>query len=292
MQKGKSAVPRTFRQGSLFDLLPGKGILWKERDTMHPAKEIHMVKRHLRLLVVTVACIALLGGCASKYGAQTTQVNYYPQCYSPVAQLRADEDRITNSTAGGAAGGALLGALIGGLATGKVEGALAGAVAGGAAGAVGGNIYGKSQQRENDRRLLASYAAQLDEDSAGMDRATAAARLSARCYDEQFKKAAAQYKAGAITRQDFQDRYMEIRSGLEETSRILKLTSDHVIERDAEYQKTLAQAQAKGQVSQRQQAPRKEKKAWNNSRRELESTRQDVDMRLATYEQTVNNLML
>ena len=54
----------------------------------------------------------------------------------------------------------------------------------------------------------------------------------------------------------------------------------------------LAQAQAKGQVSQRQQAPRKEKKAWNNSRRELESTRQDVDMRLATYEQTVNNLML
>ena len=73
-----------------FDLLPGKGILWKERDTMHPAKEIHMVKRHLRLLVVTVACIALLGGCASKYGAQTTQVNYYPQCYSPVAQLRAE----------------------------------------------------------------------------------------------------------------------------------------------------------------------------------------------------------
>ena len=145
---------------------------------------------------------------------------------------------------------------------------------------MGGNIYGKSQQRENDRRLLASYAAQLGEDSAGMDRATAAARLSARCYDDQFKKAAAQYKAGSITRQDFQDRYMEIRSGLEETSRI------------AEYQKTLAQAQAKGQVSQRQQAPRKEKKAWNNSRRELESTRQDVDMRLATYEQTVNNLML
>ena len=85
---------------------------------------------------------------------------------------------------------------------------------------------------------------------------------------------------------------MEIRSGLEETSRILKLTSDHVSEREAENQKTLAQAQAKGQVSQRQQAPRKEKKAWNNSRRELESTRQDVDMRLATYEQTVNNLML
>ena len=33
-------MPRTFRQGSLFDLLPGKGILWKERDTMHPAKEV------------------------------------------------------------------------------------------------------------------------------------------------------------------------------------------------------------------------------------------------------------
>ena len=65
-KNGKSADPRTFPQGSLIDFLPGKGILWKERDTMHPAKEIHMVKRHLRLLVVTVACIALLGGCASK----------------------------------------------------------------------------------------------------------------------------------------------------------------------------------------------------------------------------------
>ena len=38
-----------------------------------------MVKRHLSLLAVAAACIFLLGGCASKYGAQTTQVNYYPQ---------------------------------------------------------------------------------------------------------------------------------------------------------------------------------------------------------------------
>lgn len=256
-----------------------------------------MVKRPFSLLLTVLACIALLGGCASKYGAQTTQVNYYPQCYAPVAQLRADEERVNNATAGGAAGGALLGALIGGLATGKVEGALAGAVAGGAAGAVGGNIYGKSRQRDNDRQLLASYAAQLGEDSASMDRATAAARLSARCYDTQFRQAAAQYKAGAITRQDFQDRYTEIRSGLEETSRILKLTSDHVMERDAEYQRTLAKAQTKPQPGKSVArhtpvVPKQEKKTWTNSHRELESTRQDVDMRLATYEQTVNNLML
>lgn len=259
---------------------------------MHPAKEFSMVKRHFSLLLALLACIAMLGGCASKYGSQTTQVNYYPQCYKPVAQLRADEDRVNNSTAGGAVGGALLGALIGGLATGKVEGALAGAVAGGAAGAVGGNIYGKSQQRENDRRLLASYAAQLGEDSAGMDRATAAARLSSRCYDDQFKLAAAQYKAGAISKSEFQERYTEIRSGLEETSRILKLTYDHVLERDADFQKVVAEAQAKGQVSPAQPAPRQQKKAWNNSRKELETTRQDVDTRLATYEQTVNNLMM
>ena len=61
-----------------FDLLPGKGISWQKRDTMHPAKEIHMVKRHLSLLAVAAACIFLLGGCASKYGAQTTQVNLLP----------------------------------------------------------------------------------------------------------------------------------------------------------------------------------------------------------------------
>jgi len=88
----------------------------------------------------------LVSGCTSQYGDQKTKVNYYPQCYQPVNQLRQDENSTGKSTAAGAVGGALLGALIGGLATGKASGAVAGAVAGGAAGAVAGNVYGKSKR--------------------------------------------------------------------------------------------------------------------------------------------------
>ena len=87
-------------------------------------------------LALLLAAGLLFGGCTSKYGAQKTRVNYYPQCYQPVAQLRQDENSTGTSTAVGATGGALLGALIGGLATGKVEGAVAGAAVGGVSGAV------------------------------------------------------------------------------------------------------------------------------------------------------------
>ena len=44
---------------------------------MHPAKEIHMVKRHLSLLVVAVACIALLGGCAFVLSQDHTLYKWY-----------------------------------------------------------------------------------------------------------------------------------------------------------------------------------------------------------------------
>ena len=44
-------------------------------------------------LALLLAGSLLLTGCASQYGAQKTKVNYYPQCYQPVAQLRQDENK-------------------------------------------------------------------------------------------------------------------------------------------------------------------------------------------------------
>ncbi len=43
-------------------------------------------------------------GCAGKYGPQLTQVNYYPQCYRSVAELRQDESSVNTSTGVGTAG--------------------------------------------------------------------------------------------------------------------------------------------------------------------------------------------
>ena len=52
-------------------------------------------------LALLLAGSLLLTGCASQYGAQKTKVNYYPQCYQPVAQLRQDENSTGTSTAVG-----------------------------------------------------------------------------------------------------------------------------------------------------------------------------------------------
>ena len=259
-------------------------------------------RTYLALVCILVGGL-LFSGCTSRYGEQRTRVNHYPQCYEPVAQLRKDENTTGTSTAAGAAGGALLGALIGGLATGKVEGALAGAVAGGAAGAVGGNIYGKSQERQRDAAYLAEYNRQMGAEAASMNRATAAAKLATKCYDQQFKLAVNQYRAGQITRLELQDRYSEIRSGLEETSYILKDTSAAMAQKNNEYERVLASDYTASQPASPAASTPKKKPAvkqasvtpqaseWRSSRQELESTRSDVDARMNSYEETVNNLL-
>ena len=208
----------------------------------------------LSSVVLLLSLALLLTGCASKYGEQITKVNYYPQCYQPIGQLRADENAVAKSTAAGAAGGALIGALIGAVATGKAEGALAGAAAGGAAGAIGGNIYGKQQQKKRDAAFLAHYAQQLDADIATMTRVTAAAKVATNCYNAEFKRAVADYKARRITKKDLTDRYEEIRAGLQEVSYILTASYDTMAQKDKEYQAALADDYIKAPAKPRKRA--------------------------------------
>ena len=84
-------------------------------------------KGALYCIVMTCLCSLLATGCASKYGAQTTDVHYYPDCYQPIADLRSAEKSFNTTMVMGTTMGALLGAVIGASQTGKAEGALAGA---------------------------------------------------------------------------------------------------------------------------------------------------------------------
>lgn len=258
------------------------------------------MRPHAKTLVLLLAGSLLLAGCKSNYGEPKTRVNHYPQCYQPVQQLREDENLTARSTAVGAAGGALLGALIGGLATGKVEGALAGAVAGGATGAVAGNIYGKSEQKNRDAAYLHAYARQLGADAASMNRAAAAAKVAGKCYDDQFRLAANLYRSGRISRLEFQDRYAEIRSGLEETAYILNDTVAVMAKRDAEYQRALAAdyVNAPSRASAGKKAPPRASgqseittraSAWKDSHQELEKARHDTNARISRLDEAVRN---
>ena len=70
-------------------------------------------KGALYCIVMTCLCSLLATGCASKYGAQTTDVHYYPDCYQPIADLRSAEKSFNTTMVMGTTMGALLGAVIG-----------------------------------------------------------------------------------------------------------------------------------------------------------------------------------
>ena len=54
-------------------------------------------RAYLPLVCILVGGL-LFSGCTSRYGEQRTKVNYYPQCYEPVAQLRKDENSTDSVT--------------------------------------------------------------------------------------------------------------------------------------------------------------------------------------------------
>ncbi len=251
-------------------------------------------KRFTAVAGAIVLSTFVVTGCASKYGAQTTNVQHYPTCYQPVAELRKDENIVASSTATGAIGGAIFGAIIGGLVTGKASGALAGAAVGGASGAVAGNIHGKNQQAKRDAEFYNKYASQLNAETASMNRATAAAKIASQCYEREFQAAISQTKAGTMTKQQLSARYTEIRAGLEETSRILQTTYTNTAEKDSEYQQVMAQevgGQQNLQIAQKHpekiktpqvRAVAQSTNTWRASRTELQSTKVSVDQQIAT----------
>ncbi|MDD2966169.1 MAG: hypothetical protein PHN64_01550 [Desulfovibrionaceae bacterium] len=245
--------------------------------------------------VLLFACMVITAGCQSQYGAQQTAVHYYPQCYRPVQDLRADENTTANATAGGAAAGAVGGALLGLLLTGKAEGALAGAVAGGAAGAVGGHMYGKNKAEEQDQQKLQGYLAQLGDEAGAMNRASAAARVATKCYNTQFTAAAKDFKAGRVSRDEFEKRYAEIRSGLQETAYILRTKAENIGASDADFNNALmAEAKAPA-VNPEQKKARQQTKTqvrqWQQSKNTMQETTQEIDGTLARQEDMMHALL-
>ncbi len=197
-------------------------------------------KKITAILVVTLFLgSALISGCSSKFGPQTTKVEHYPDCYQPISEIRASEFMVEESTVAGAIVGALVGGLIG-YAAGGGRGAVAGAAVGGVTGGIISNQYARISQERDDMRRLQYYSSQLEETVTGMDATTAAAMVARQCYERQFQVAVSEFQSGYITRDQFQARHSEVASGLEEASRVLGMTIDSVAEVSAAYEQALA----------------------------------------------------
>lgn len=187
-----------------------------------------------------LAALLLANGCTSKYGSQITDVNHYPNCYAPIAELRADEKNVQTGTGAGAAIGAFMGALVGYAATGKASGAVAGAATGAVVGGLAGYGIAKHKTESDAKVRLANYAEAVGQDVNQMDVATASASKARQCYEAAFDTARADFKNNRISAAEFEARYKEIRTGLLETANILDNISINMTEKDKEYREALA----------------------------------------------------
>lgn len=187
-----------------------------------------------------LAALLLANGCTSKYGSQITDVNHYPNCYAPIAELRADEKNVQTGTGAGAAIGAFMGALVGYAATGKASGAVAGAATGAVVGGLAGYGIAKHKTESDAKVRLANYAEAVGQDVNQMDVATTSASKARQCYEAAFDTARADFKNKRISAAEFEARYKEIRSGLLETANILDNISINMTEKDKEYREALA----------------------------------------------------
>lgn len=202
--------------------------------------------RHIRPLVLTTIITFALtaGGCASRYGMQRTQVQFYPNCYQPIAQLRQSEHSVLKGTAGGAALGVLAGALLGVLSADRGErgkSAVIGGVVGGVAGGMAGNVYAQKQQIADENMRMASYLEDLEGDISGLDIVSASARTSLQCYDHQFQNLVGNIRAKRVSRGQAEMMFSEIRNGREEAIAILGQAETQGRELDRQYQAALAE---------------------------------------------------
>lgn len=192
-------------------------------------------------LCFALAFSLLLAGCGSKYGAQRTQVNYYPECYAPIHELRQEESDFGGTVAFGAILGALLGAAVGAAASQDASGAIIGGVAGAAIGGAGGHAVATNREQENETQRLARYSSELSDDMERVDSAILAARQANRCYDEQYTLALAHYEEGRISRESFGARIEEIRNGVSEAEFILGEISTEIAAKQQHYETALAE---------------------------------------------------
>jgi nitrogen regulatory protein PII-like uncharacterized protein len=179
------------------------------------------------LVAALTLSLAFLSGCiAGKLGLQTVKVNYYPDCYKPITELRADSDKLKKNVLTGALTGALTG-VAGGAALGVARagnaatGALVGAAVGAAVDAGLTYVISDSLQQKARADRFASYNATLETELQSLNNAVTAGNFAAKCYSAAYKKLSNDYKRNKINREEMLARLKEIRDGSNDAKTIL-----------------------------------------------------------------------
>jgi outer membrane lipoprotein SlyB len=214
----------------------------------------------LRSAAFGVGCALFLSGCAgldapSSSVAASTQSNYYPGCYQPVADLRSSDAALKKSVTTGAIAGGLLGAVAGAVA-GDSDDRTRNALIGAAGGALVGGVAGYYKERQNqiadDHQRIASYGADFDRAAGELDRNVSYAKAAQSCYQREFSALRDAHKTGNLSESEGRARLAEIVSGLQETNALLAKADGRAGENVATY--TQAYQQDLDQVGVQRQA--------------------------------------
>ncbi|MDR2367812.1 MAG: glycine zipper family protein [Deltaproteobacteria bacterium] len=170
-------------------------------------------------LVTTV----LATGCGSKYGPKTVKVNYYPECYRPIDDLRQAEAKLHKDMATGAAVGAITGLITGLATTGSARGAAVGAGLGLIAGLAGSYLISSAMQEKSLRERFQAYRSSIDAQTANLNIAVRFAKQSCDCYEAAYKKLNASFQRGQIGKEEMLVRLKEIRDGNNDAIKVLQI---------------------------------------------------------------------
>ncbi|MDR1038870.1 MAG: hypothetical protein LBR80_01630 [Deltaproteobacteria bacterium] len=174
-------------------------------------------------LCAAAAALLLFSGCAGqKLGAQTVKVNYYPECYQPVTDMRQNAEKLNESVMKGAIAGAITGGIAGLLSGGSWRSVAAGAAIGAVAGATIAYLTTAETQAKAQEERFALYNQTLDVDYGNIDQAVAAARITAACYKREYQRVATEFKARRMSQEEMVARVTEIRDGSRDAAEILR----------------------------------------------------------------------
>lgn len=221
------------------------------------------------IVVLSVSSGLFLTGCASKYGQQMTNPVYYKNCYAPIQKLRDEEQEYKNTIVKGAVVGALAGAITGLAARGDGKGALVGGLIGLGLGMGTAFAMAEYKQMENDRDRHLYLSKGMITDAMVLDRLSISAASASDCYHKQFDKILTDYKAGRISKENFQERAIEIITGLNEIAAITKQSGADAEKQMAQYQDALQEIpESHNQI----EAQQRKKVAYNKKKSKNKST--------------------
>lgn len=177
----------------------------------------------LTMIFIFVASTLLAAGCGSKYGAKTVKVNYYPECYQPIDELRQAEEKVRKDAATGAAVGAITGLVVGLATTGSARGAAVGAGIGLVAGLAGSYLISSAIQDKALKERFQAYNSTIDAETNNLNIAVKYAKKSCDCYDAAYKRLNAGFQKGQFSKEEMLVRLKEIRDGNNDAIKVLQV---------------------------------------------------------------------